>query len=89
MSRPIGRTYFFNLNAHKRSMSVNTRTPEGKEWRARWRPRLMFSWPTCVPAATERMGIGPEVLKTLNPHIIETHVTGYGWRGPYARPARD
>ena len=31
MSRPIGRTYFFNLNAHKRSMSVNTRTPEGKE----------------------------------------------------------
>ena len=31
MSRPIGRTYFFNLNAHKRSLSVNTRTPEGKE----------------------------------------------------------
>jgi crotonobetainyl-CoA:carnitine CoA-transferase CaiB-like acyl-CoA transferase len=36
------------------------------------------------------MGIGPEVLKTLNPRIIETHVTGYGWRGPYAhRPGID
>jgi crotonobetainyl-CoA:carnitine CoA-transferase CaiB-like acyl-CoA transferase len=42
------------------------------------------------PGATERMGIGPEILKTLNPRIIETHVTGYGWRGPYAhRPGID
>jgi crotonobetainyl-CoA:carnitine CoA-transferase CaiB-like acyl-CoA transferase len=27
ISRPIGRTYFFNVNLNKRSLSVNTRTP--------------------------------------------------------------
>jgi crotonobetainyl-CoA:carnitine CoA-transferase CaiB-like acyl-CoA transferase len=38
------------------------------------------------PHATERMGIGPAV----NPRLIETHMTGYGWSGPYAkRPGID
>jgi crotonobetainyl-CoA:carnitine CoA-transferase CaiB-like acyl-CoA transferase len=90
MSRPIGRTYFFNLNAHKRSMSVNTRTPEGKEVVQKVAATADVLLANMRPGATERMGIGPEVLKTLNPRIIETHVTGYGWRGPYAhRPGID
>ena len=42
------------------------------------------------PGATERMGIGPDALKKVNPRLIETHVTGYGWTGPYAhRPGID
>jgi len=90
MSRPIGRTYFFNLNAHKRSMSVNTRTPEGKEVAQKVAATADVLLANMRPGATERMGIGPDVLQTLNPRIIETHVTGYGWRGPYAhRPGID
>ena len=90
MSRPIGRTYFFNLNAHKRSMSVNTRTPEGKEVAQKVAATADVLLANMRPGATERMGIGPDMLKTLNPRLIETHVTGYGWRGPYAhRPGID
>jgi crotonobetainyl-CoA:carnitine CoA-transferase CaiB-like acyl-CoA transferase len=90
MSRPIGRTYFFNLNAHKRSMSVNTRTPEGQEVAQKVAATADVLLANMRPGATERMGIGPEVLKRLNPRLIETHVTGYGWRGPYAhRPGID
>jgi crotonobetainyl-CoA:carnitine CoA-transferase CaiB-like acyl-CoA transferase len=38
------------------------------------------------PHATERMGLGP----SINPGLIETHMTGYGWTGPYAkRPGID
>ena len=38
------------------------------------------------PLATARMGVGPAV----NPRLIETHMTGYGWTGPYAkRPGID
>jgi crotonobetainyl-CoA:carnitine CoA-transferase CaiB-like acyl-CoA transferase len=38
------------------------------------------------PHATERMGIG----RAVNPNLIETHITGYGWTGPYAhRPGID
>lgn len=90
LSRPIGRTYFFNLNANKRSMSVNTRTPEGKEVAQRLAATADVLLANMRPGATERMGIGPEMLRTLNPRLIETHVTGYGWRGPYAhRPGID
>lgn len=90
MSRPIGRTYFFNLNAHKRSMSVNTRTPEGKEVAQKVAASVDVLLANLRPGATERMGIGPDVLQQINPRIIETHVTGYGWRGPYAhRPGID
>ncbi|MGE3539871.1 MAG: CoA transferase [Candidatus Tectimicrobiota bacterium] len=90
MSRPIGRTYFFNLNANKRSMSVNTRTPEGKEVVQKLAATADVLLANMRPGATERMGIGPEQLKRLNPRLIETHVTGYGWTGPYAhRPGID
>jgi crotonobetainyl-CoA:carnitine CoA-transferase CaiB-like acyl-CoA transferase len=90
ISRPIGRTYFFNLNLNKRSLSVNTRTPEGKEVARKVAATADVLLVNLRPHATERMGIGPEVLQRLNPRLIETHVTGFGWDGPYAlRPGID
>ena len=90
ISRPIGRTYFFNLNANKRSLSVNTRTPEGKQVAQRVAATADVLLANLRPHATERMGIGSDVLQQLNPRLIETHVTGFGWDGPYAlRPGID
>ena len=90
ISRPIGRTYFFNLNANKRSLSVNTRTPEGKQVAQKVAATADVLLANLRPHATERMGIGPDVLQQLNPRLIETHVTGFGWDGPYAlRPGID
>jgi crotonobetainyl-CoA:carnitine CoA-transferase CaiB-like acyl-CoA transferase len=90
LSRPIGRTYFFHLNANKRSLSVNTRTPEGKEVAQKVAGTADVLLANLRPHATERMGIGPDVLQQLNPHLIATHVTGFGWSGPYAhRPGID
>jgi crotonobetainyl-CoA:carnitine CoA-transferase CaiB-like acyl-CoA transferase len=90
ISRPIGRTYFFNLNANKRSLSVNTRTPEGREVAQKVAATADVLLANLRPGATARMGIGPEVLQRLNPRLIETHVTGFGWDGPYAhRPGID
>jgi crotonobetainyl-CoA:carnitine CoA-transferase CaiB-like acyl-CoA transferase len=86
MSRPIGRTYFFNLNMNKRSVSVNTRLPEGKEVAQKIAATADVLLANLRPGATERMGLGPGV----NPRLIETHVTGYGAHGPYAhRPGID
>jgi crotonobetainyl-CoA:carnitine CoA-transferase CaiB-like acyl-CoA transferase len=90
ISRPIGRTYFYNLNVNKRSLSVNTRTPEGKGVAQKVASTADVLLANLRPHATERMGIGPEVLQELNPRLIETHVTGFGWNGPYAlRPGID
>jgi crotonobetainyl-CoA:carnitine CoA-transferase CaiB-like acyl-CoA transferase len=86
LSRPIGRTYFFNLNTNKRSVSVNTRTPEGKDVAQKIAATADVLLANLRPGATERMGLGPGV----NPRLIETHVTGYGATGPYAhRPGID
>jgi crotonobetainyl-CoA:carnitine CoA-transferase CaiB-like acyl-CoA transferase len=86
LSRPIGRTYFFNVNFNKRSVSVDTRTPEGKEVVQKIAATADALLANLRPHATERMGIGADI----NPRLIETHLTGYGWSGPYAhRPGID
>jgi crotonobetainyl-CoA:carnitine CoA-transferase CaiB-like acyl-CoA transferase len=86
ISRPIGRTYFFNVNANKRSVSVDTRRPEGKEVVQKIAASADALLANLRPHATERMGIGP----AINPSLIETHLTGYGWTGPYSkRPGID
>ncbi len=81
LSRPIGRTYFFNVNFNKRSLCIDTRIPEGKEVIQKVAATVDALLANLRPHATERMGIGTDI----NPRLIETHLTGYGWTGPYSR----
>ena len=86
LSRPIGRTYFYNINFNKRSVSVNTKSDAGKEVAQRIAASADAMLANLRPHATERMGIGP----AINPNLIETHLTGYGFTGPYShRPGID
>jgi crotonobetainyl-CoA:carnitine CoA-transferase CaiB-like acyl-CoA transferase len=81
LSRPIARSYFYSVNFNKRSVCVDGQTAAGK----RIIQRIAASADALVanlrPDATQRMGLGT----AINPRLIETHVTGYGWTGPYAR----
>jgi crotonobetainyl-CoA:carnitine CoA-transferase CaiB-like acyl-CoA transferase len=36
------------------------------------------------PGTLERLGLGPDVLHGINPHLVITRVTGFGQTGPYA-----
>lgn len=86
MARPIGRTYFYHVNFNKRSICFDARTPDGRAAVCRIAASSDALVANVRPGATERMGIGP----ALNPRLIETHLTGYGWTGPYAaRPGID
>jgi crotonobetainyl-CoA:carnitine CoA-transferase CaiB-like acyl-CoA transferase len=86
MSRPIGRTYFYHVNFEKRSVCVDTSKPAGKAVVQRIAKSSDALVANLRPIATERMGITRE----LNPRLVETHLTGYGWTGPYAhRPGID
>jgi crotonobetainyl-CoA:carnitine CoA-transferase CaiB-like acyl-CoA transferase len=86
MSRPIARTYFYCVNFNKRSISVDTQTDAGKAIVQRIAASADALIANLRPRATERMGVGPAV----NSRLIETHMTGYGWTGPYAkRPGID
>ncbi len=35
------------------------------------------------PGTLERLGLGPDVLLTLNPRLVITRITGFGQTGPY------
>lgn len=90
ISRPLGRTYFFNVNVNKRSLCLNTREPEGKVVAQKVAATADVMLANLRPGATTRMGLGPDDLRTLSPRLIETHVTGFGATGPYAhRPGID
>ena len=90
ISRPLGRTYFFNVNVNKRSLCLNTREPDGKVVAQKVAATADVMLANLRPGATARMGLGPDDLRTLNPRLIETHVTGFGATGPYAhRPGID
>ncbi|MGE0765863.1 MAG: CaiB/BaiF CoA transferase family protein [Hyphomicrobiaceae bacterium] len=86
ISRPIGRTYFYALNFNKRSVCVDTSKEEGRKVVQRIAAKADVLLANLRPKATERMGIG----LAINPRLIETHLTGYGYTGPYSkRPGID
>lgn len=86
LSRPIGRTYFYALNFNKRSVCIDTSKEEGRKVVQRIAAKVDVLLANLRPKATERMGIGT----AINPKLIETHLTGYGYTGPYSkRPGID
>jgi crotonobetainyl-CoA:carnitine CoA-transferase CaiB-like acyl-CoA transferase len=86
ISRPIGRTYFYNVNFNKRSVCFDATKSGAKEAIQKIAATCDAVLANLRPGATERMGLGPNV----NPKLIEMHITGYGWTGPYSkRPGID
>ena len=90
ISRPAGGAGFISYNTNKLSVSVNTRTDEGKDVARRLATTSDAILANMRPGATDRMGLDSATLKELNPALIESHVTAYGWDGPYShRPGVD
>ena len=90
ISRPAGGAGFVAFNTNKRSVSVNTKTDDGKEVARRLAATSDAILANMRPGATDRMGLDSETLAKLNPRLIESHITAYGWDGPYSqRPGVD
>jgi formyl-CoA transferase len=75
---------FLSINRNKRSVSVDTRTDEGREVLH----RLMADADVVVSnfrsGVMERMGFGYEDLRAKNPGFIWASGTGFGPEGPYS-----
>lgn len=75
--------YFHVFNANKRSMTVNLKSPAGlalvKD--------MLRGADVCIenfaPGAIERLGLGYDVVRALNPSIIYAQVKGFGEGSPY------
>jgi CoA:oxalate CoA-transferase len=82
--------YFMSLNRNKKSLTLDLKAPEGKEifyGLARKADVVMNNF---TPGTMEKLGLGFEDLKKINPRIVWASVTGYGQTGPYReRPSYD
>lgn len=89
-SYPGESTYYLSINRSKRSLTVNLKSPEGKEiikQLATVSDVLVENFRT---GTLDKMGLGYEHLKAINPRLIYCSITGYGRTGPYAeRPGYD
>src|SRR5215470_9317012 len=74
--------YFTMLNHNKRSITLDTKSPSGKEVLEKLIKRCDVLVENFAPGALERMGFSWERIQALNPQMIVASVKGFG-PGPY------
>jgi formyl-CoA transferase len=74
--------YFTMLNHNKRSITVNSKDPKGKEVVERLIKECDVLVENFAPGALDRMGFTWERIQELNPRMIVASVKGFG-PGPY------
>jgi formyl-CoA transferase len=75
--------YFTTLNSNKRSLTLNTKTPEGKAILERLIRDADVLVENFAPGALDRMGFTWERIHQLNPRIIFGSVKGFSEGSPY------
>jgi len=73
---------FALMNANKRSITLNLKTDEGREIFKRLTRMADLVVENYEAGTMDRMGLGYDVLKEVNPRIIYASSTGYGRTGP-------
>ena len=76
--------FFLLLNSNKRSTVINLRTDNGKEIARRLIRNADIVAENLGPGVMERLGLGYEAVKELNPRAIYASVKGFGSYGPYS-----
>ena len=74
---------FLLLNRNKKSISLNLKSPEGKEIFKKLVATADVVIEGFRPGVMERLGLSYETLKEINPGIIFCSISGYGQDGPY------
>ena len=70
---------------NKRAMTLDVRTPEGREILLRLVADSDVMTENFRPGVLEAWGLGPDVLLAANPELVLLRTTGFGQDGPYAR----
>lgn len=82
--------YFMSLNRNKRSMTLNLKDPKAKEMFKEMVKQADVVVENYRPGTMEKLGLGYDVLKEVNPKIIYAACSGFGHTGPDSKkPAYD
>ena len=81
---------FLSLNRNKRSLSVNLKTPEGKNVLYDLIKSADVFLQNYRPGVAKRLGVDYDTLSKINPRLVYVSMSGYGETGPYVnRPGQD
>jgi crotonobetainyl-CoA:carnitine CoA-transferase CaiB-like acyl-CoA transferase len=82
--------YFINLNRNKRSITLNLKSEKGKNILKEMVKKADIVLENFRPGTMDRLNLGYDVLKEINPGIIYGCISGFGHYGPYKeRPGYD
>ncbi|MCJ7623621.1 MAG: CoA transferase, partial [Anaerolineaceae bacterium] len=82
--------YFMSVNRNKRSMTLNLKMEAGKKLFLELVKKVDVLVENFRPGTMDKLGLGYDVLKELNPQLIYAAASGFGQTGPYSkRPAYD
>ena len=76
--------FFLLLNSCKKGVTLNLKAPRGKAMFEELVRNSDVVVENMGPGVMERLGLGYEHLKRLNPRIIHASVKGFGSGGPYS-----
>jgi crotonobetainyl-CoA:carnitine CoA-transferase CaiB-like acyl-CoA transferase len=83
-------TSFLAQNANKKSVTLNTKSPEGKKIFLDLVAKADVLVENFRPDVMARLGLGWDVLKAVNPRLVYCAISGFGQTGPDAfKPAYD
>ena len=97
MSRRIGphflggeSAYYLNFNRNKQSVTIDLRQEQGQEIFHRLVAVSDVVFDAFRPSVLDRLGIGYDSLKAINPTVIACSLSAFGQEGPYReRPGFD
>ena len=69
--------YFLQYNANKKSITVNLKSPKGLQIVKDLVAKADVFIENFAPGAIQRLGLGPDVVRAINPAIIYAQVKGF------------
>ncbi len=78
-------THWKIYSRNKKSLALDLRRPEAIALLRRFVPTAQFFIESFRPGVLEKMGLGPEILHTLNPKLVIVRISGWGQDGPYSQ----
>lgn len=81
---------FLSCNAGKKSVALNLKDPRGVQIAREIAAGVDIMIENWRPGTAERLGVGFEAIKAINPRIVYCSISGFGQDGPMSpRPAYD